>query len=293
VAESPAHKLGQIIGDEIEAAIHQPLQEIADEFDLYLDYKHLRPARGGRKKISWEDYYGNAHDLDYVIEEGGSEKKLGRPRAFVEIAWRRYTKHSRNKAQELQGAILPLKETFRRDSPFLGAVLAGNFTDGALDQLRSHGFNLVYSPYKSIVQAFRKEGVDVFSDESTSERELWQKVRIFNGLRLARRRRIQQAIRASFADQLDFFLGALRRCLDRCIQHVSILTLAGKSREFYSIEDAVLFVSGYDESVSMSGFVRYELNVRYSNGDEVRGCFREKERCVDFLHSVESRDRGG
>lgn len=292
MAKSPAHKLGQIIGDEIEAAIRQPLQAIADEFHLYLDYKHLRPARGGKKKISWKDSYGNAHDLDYVIEEGGSEKELGRPRAFIEIAWRRYTKHSRNKAQELQGAILPLKETFRRDSPFLGAVLAGNFTDGALDQLRSHGFNLVYSPYESIVQAFRTEGVDVFSGESTSERELWQKVRTFNGLRLARRRRIQQAIRASFADQLDSFLGALRCCLDRCIQHVFVLTLSGKSREFHSIEDAVLFVSGYDESISVSGFVRYELNVRYSNGDEVRGCFRDKERCVDFLHSLESRDGG-
>ena len=292
MAESPAHKLGQIIGDEIEAAIRQPLQAIADDFKLYLDCEHSRPARGGRKKVSWKDSYGDAHDLDYVIEEGGSEEELGRPRAFIETAWRRYTKRSRAKAQEIQGAILPLEETYRRYSPFLGAVLAGSFTDEALDQLRSHGFNLVYSPYESIVEAFRNERVDVFSDENTSERELRQKVRAFNGLRLACRRRIQKEIRASFADQLDPFLDALRRCLGRRIQHVFVLALSGKSSEFDSIDDAVLFVSGYDESVSVSGFVRYELNVRYSNGDEVRGSFLEKERCIDFLRSLESRDGG-
>ncbi len=50
MAQSPAHKLGQIIGDELERAIHKPLREIAEEFGLYLDYKHPRTARGGKSK---------------------------------------------------------------------------------------------------------------------------------------------------------------------------------------------------------------------------------------------------
>ena len=45
---------------------------------------------------------GNVHDLDYVFEQGGTEATIGQPKAFIEIAWRRYTKHSRNKAQEIQ-----------------------------------------------------------------------------------------------------------------------------------------------------------------------------------------------
>ena len=287
MAESPAHKFGQIIGDEIEAAIRQPLQEIADEYGLYLDYKHARPARGGKKKVSWEDSYGNAHDLDYVLEDGGCEKTSGRPRAFIETAWRRYTKHSRNKAQEIQGAVLPLVETYRQYSPFKGAVLAGDFTDGALDQLRSHGFNLAYSPYDAIVRAFGNAGADVYSDESTSEVELWRKIRAFNGLRVARRRRIREGIRTLCADQFDPFFSALRRCLDRRVRSVFVLALSGSSRAFDSIEEAVLFVSEHDESVSASGFVRYELNVRYSNGDEIRGAFCQKEGCIDFLRSLE------
>ena len=288
MAQSPAHKLGQIIGDEIEAAIHQSLQEIANEYGLYLDYKHNRPARENRSKVSWEDSYGNAHDLDYVIEEGGCEKVIGHPRAFIETAWRRYTKHSKNKAQEIQGAILPLQETYRRYSPFLGAVLAGDFTDGGLEQLRSHGFNVAYSPYETIIQAFRRAGVDMSSDESTGEGELWRKVRIFNGLRATRWRRIREEIRSSCTEQLDPFFIALRCSLDRRVQNVFVLTLSGASRAFDSIEDAVLFVSDHDESVSVSGFVRYELNIRYSNDDELRGVFCRKERCIAFLRSIES-----
>ena len=288
MAKSPAHKLGQIIGDEIEAAIRQPLQEIADEYNLYLDYKHARPARGGKKTVSWKDTYGNAHDLDYVLEEDGNEKTLGRPRAFIETAWRRYSKHSRNKAQEIQGAILPLVETYQQYSPFMGAVLAGTFTDGALDQLRSHEFNLAYFPYKAIVRAFKKKQADVSWDQSTSEDKLRRKIRTVNGLRETKRRRIRKEIRTLCADQLDPFFSALRRCLDRRVRNVSVLTLSGDSRAFDSIEDAVLSVSKHDKSVSVSGFVRYELNVRYSNGDKVRKAFRRKKKCIDFLRSFES-----
>ena len=59
-------------------------------------------------------------------------KKPGKPVAFIESAWRRYTKHSRNKAQEIQGAILPLAETYSESNLFLGAVLAGVFTEGRI-----------------------------------------------------------------------------------------------------------------------------------------------------------------
>ena len=176
--------------------------------------------------------------------------------------------------------------SYRECSPFMGAVLAGDFTDGALDQLRSHGFNLAYSPYEAIVRTFGRAGADVSSDERTTEDELWRKVRAFNGLRVARRR-IREEIRTFCADQFDPFFNALRRCLDRRVRSVFVLTLSGASRAFDSIEEAVLFVSEYDESISVSGFVRYELNVRYSNEDEVRGSFRRKERCIDFLRSFE------
>src|SRR5947209_19932574 len=108
MAQSYAHKFGQIIGGVLESAVEPMLRDLAKKHGLYLDVKGKRKARKGRKKITWLDLYGNSHDLDFVIERGGSDTTNGKPVAFVEAAWRRYTKHSRNKAQEIQGAIMPL-----------------------------------------------------------------------------------------------------------------------------------------------------------------------------------------
>lgn len=283
VAKSPAHKLGQIIGDELEAVVRGPLQEMAEEFGLYLDYKHPRPVRDGKKKVAWRDSYDNVHDLDYVLEEEGGEKTRGRPRAFIETAWRRYTKHSRNKAQEIQGAILPLAETYGRYAPFLGAVLAGDFTEGSRDQLRSHGFQVAYITYETIVQAFENLGVDVSSNEDTPEAVLNRKVEAFERLQPNTLRKLREQIHAACAAQLDPFFDALRNCLGRRITQITMLALSGTSTQFEDVESAIRFVEGYDESMPPTAFDHYELNVRYSNGREVQGSFPDKKDCIDFL----------
>ena len=285
MALSPSHRLGQMIGDELEFALRRPLLTIAKEHGLYLDYKGVRPVRGRKKKVAWKDRYGNTHDLDYVLEDGGSEHALGYPKAFIETAWRRYTKHSRNKAQEIQGAITPLSETYQSHRPFLGAVLAGDFTEGSLDQLRSHNFNLAYCTYETVIEAFASEGIDISSDEDTSQAELQTKVNAFECLTLDQRHRIWDQLLKLRADQFTSFFDSLRISLNRRVEHIVVLTLSGASRSFGSIADAVIFVSGNDELAPASGFVRYEIDVRYSNGDEVRGLFGEKDAALEFLRS--------
>lgn len=69
--------------------------------------------------------------------------------------------------------------------------------------------------------------------------------------------------------------------------YILVLTLSGISRQFRSVEDAVGFVSEHDQSIPASDFVRYELNIRYSNGNEVKGTFREKHEAIEFLRSFE------
>ena len=105
MAKSPAHRFGQIIGDLLESTLIRYCHAIANEYGMYLDYKHPRPARNNQNEVRWVDINGNTHKLDIVIEHEGSEIKTGNPRAFIEIAWRRYTKHSKNKAQEISAAI--------------------------------------------------------------------------------------------------------------------------------------------------------------------------------------------
>ena len=283
MAKSPAHKLGQIIGDELEAVIRSPLREMAEEFELYLDYKHARPARGGKRKVAWQDSYGNVHDLDYVLEENGSEEKQGRPRAFIEIAWRRYTKHSRNKAQEIQGAVLPLAETYSQHSPFLGAVLAGDFTESSQDQLRSHGFHIAYVTYEMIVHAFRNAGIDVSSEQGTTRAALNRKVRVYDRLTSSEREKLRNELRASCAAELAPFFDALRNSLGRRITRIVMLALSGTSVQFDNVESAIRFVDRYDESTPPTAFDHYELNVRYSNGRDVQGSFPNKQDCIDFL----------
>lgn len=286
MAQSPAHKLGQIIGDQLELALREPLQAMAQALGVYLDYKHARAARGGRRKVVWRDLHGNSHDLDYVLEEEGSEDELGEPLAFIETAWRRYTKHSRNKVQEIQGAIMPLAETFGRRQPFLGAILAGEFTGGSLAQLQSHRFHLAYCPYATIVQAFAEEGVDISSEENTPDEELAAKVRSFERLDPSQREQIATAIRQLHEPQFTTFLDALRRSLERRVSEIFVLTVSGTPRRFVTVRDAIRFVSSYDERTPEESFVRYELNIRHTNGDEVRCTFRERERVIDFLESL-------
>ena len=288
MAQSPAHRLGQIIGDQLELAVRQPLEDIAKEFNLYLDYKHPRRARNSRKKVTWNDLRGNAHDLDYVLEEGGSEETLGWPRAFIETAWRRYTKHSRNKAQEIQGAISPLAETYQKSHPFLGVVLAGIFTEGSLAQFKSHNFSLAYCPYETIVQAFATEGVDISSEENSPETELQSKVAAFDQLSENSKRKIAREIRQLHSGQFDSFFQDLRSCLSRRVEYVFVLALSGEAYRFESIEDAVDYVVKFDQAEPALNFVRYELNIRYSNGDEIRGVFEERGRAIQFLRSMEN-----
>ena len=164
MADSPAHRFGQIIGEVLESAIEPLLTRFARQHHLYLDRKGPRPARAG-SKVAWTDKNRNKHDLDFVLERGGTAQKIGAPVAFIETAWRRYTKHSRNKAQEIQGAIAPLVETHSTSAPLVGVILAGVFTEGSITQLHSHGFHVVYFSYESMVAAFKRVGIDARFDE--------------------------------------------------------------------------------------------------------------------------------
>ncbi len=287
MAQSPAHRFGQIIGEVLEAAVRPVFERIAAELHLFLDGKGERPARGVKRKVTWTDGRGNAHDLDYVFEAGGAVDRVGSPRAFIETAWRRYTKHSRNKAQEIQGAILPLAERYSDSHPFLGVVLGGVFTKGSLDQLRSHGFHVLYFPYPSIIRAFAVAGIDALYDEDTPDAVLKRRVKQFAESSAADKQRIAAALRKLRPRDLKEFTSALRVVLLRKINLVYILPLHGVPTNLASVDEAIAFIDAFDEAVSRGGFARYELGVRYTNGDEVRGQFQDKATAIAFLKSMQ------
>jgi hypothetical protein len=286
MAESPAHRFGQIIGESLELAIRPVLETVARDLKLFLDGKGERKIRGNKRKIAWIDGKGNSHDLDYVFESGGADGKIGLPRAFIEIAWRRYTKHSRNKAQEIQGAILPLAEHYGHCRPFLGVIFAGVFTDGSLKQLRSQGFTVLYFPYADIVNAFAVAGVDAEFDEDTPDRVLLRRVHQWEKLPAKKRESAAIHLRKYRKVELETFVSALRAALTRRVESIYVLPLHGMARTLGDVLAAIEYLQSHDESQPSLQFVRYEIGIRYSNGDEVRGQFKDKTTAIAFLRSV-------
>ncbi len=287
MAQSPAHKFGQIIGDTLESAIEPLLINVAKKHNLYLDRKGIRIARGKSKKVSWKDKYGNIHDLDYVLERGGTAKVRGNPVAFVEIAWRRYTKHSRNKAQEIQGAIMPLKETHYRSCPFIGVVLAGEFTEGSLEQLRSLKFAVLYFPFGTVIEAFNTVGIDANSDEETPDADFARRVKAWESLSKIKKERVRKALRDLNATEVVRFTQELELAITRLLVSVRVLPLHGAVFEWNMISDAVLFIENYDEDVNSHHVIRYEIELLYSNGDKINGSFLNRLDAIQFLRDYE------
>jgi hypothetical protein len=286
MAESPSHKFGQLIGNLLEAVVEPYLSSFAKKKLLYLDHqKNPRKARKG-KKVRWTDRHENIHDLDFVIEKDGTDDHMGTPVAFIEVAWRRYTKHSRNKAQEIQGAILPLAEKYQWSNPFLGVILSGVFTEGSLDQLRSLGFHILYFPYDTLIQSFAKEGIDIAFDETTPDLEFQKLVRIIESISSSKIEKIKDNLIRLNKTQMNTFFDALSKRLERLVERVALIPLYGNCREFGTIGDAVLFLDQHSTSEGSKDFQKYEIIVAFSNGDRVEGSFRDRNKVKEFLQFI-------
>jgi hypothetical protein len=288
MASSPSHRFGQIIGELLEEIIAPQLQSFCEARGLFLDKKGTRGRARDGKKVAWTDKYGNSHDLDFVIEKDGNEDVRGRPLAFIEAAWRRYAKHSRNKAQEIQGAILPIAEQHDWDKPFLGVILAGVFTNGSLTQLKTSGFEVALFPYESIVAAFAAIDIDTKFDEETSDQAFQNTIDQIDVLSRQSRAELKQHLMSSNQILLDQFFAKLQAALDKQIEQIILIPLHGHQNEFATIADAIAFVTTYQEDRLREGsFRKYEIIVRYTNGDKIDASFKDKDKVVAFLRYIE------
>lgn len=288
MAESNAHKFGQLIGNFLEASIVGTLEKISKTHDLYLDKKGPRPARHGLK-LSWTDLNDNKHDLDFVLESKGTAKTLGNPVGFIEIAWRRYTKHSRNKAQEIQGALQPLKQKYLLHTPLLGVVLAGKWTEGALKQLRSLGFKILLFDYDKLVQTFNSLNIDISFTETTSEAVLKRKLANLEKVLKSDKTMNQliKQINSDFKVEIETFSNELNRHFSKKIQRITIRTFFSNEIIVTSVQDAINSIK-FIEKTDTEGleFTHFELEIIYSNQTKINATFLEKEEINDFLNSI-------
>jgi hypothetical protein len=279
---SPAHRFGQILGEVLEQAVEPIVAAVAKKHDLYLDKKGPRKCRNS-VLLSWQDASGNTHNLDFVLERGGSDEKRGLPAAFIEVAWRRYTKHSRAKAQEIQGAIMPLLEQHHKSSPFFGIVIAGVFTKPALQQLKSLGFSILFIPKESIVKAFAKVGVEVAADERTPDKQFKKQVVLYEKLSDKDKASLAAALLEDHQQDVKIFAESMDKVLSRQIERILVLPLYGTLMEFVTIEAALASMETIDQHCSSADFVRFEIEVQYDNGNTIRGKFNDKNSAIEFL----------
>ena len=282
---SAGHKLGQMVGEFFQEFFGDTLRAFAHNRKLYCDQKGPRPAvRGNKLKVTWIDSDGNAHDLDYVLEVGGSETKRGSPIAFIELAWRRYTKHSRNKTGEIEGALLHLRSTYSDTCRFLGTVLAGEFSGGGLQQLRSHGITILHIPFEKIAAAFQTREIDLDYPEDASDSVKWERIARWNSLSAADLKHIKRVLHKLIKSDMQEFISVLDSALSREVDSIRILSLFGEEMQCNSVEEGIDLLNRYKlSSGEMLEHYRFEIYIRFKNGDKIEGSFNTKEKALEFL----------
>jgi hypothetical protein len=295
MAESLAHKWGQCIGDVFEVFVRNILIEVAQQHELYLDCKRPRKARGGQGKVTWQDGYGNKHDLDYVLERSGTEDTLGVPIAFIESAWRRYTKHSKNKVQEIEAAVMPIALTFSRHQPFCGAVLAGEFTRNALHQLESKGFGVLHIPYDSILAAFRELGIDASSEDGsggTTEEQFQEKIAKWESQPQPQATdRLLAKLHKLHQHEIADFKQCLEAALTRQVVSVRLTVLRGHSVECSDVNGAIAHLIEEEKSYRLreDGDQReaFEVQIRFNTDAKIEATFPKRAEAIAFLRGFE------
>jgi len=266
---SAGHKLGQLVGDWFEEYFVLPLlQSVASALDLYLDHRFRpRPARG--EKILWKDEEGNTVDYDFVMELEGTENELGIPVAFFECFWRRGSRHSKDKARDDTGKLLPMRSV-HPTARFLGIVAAGDFTAPARQLVKSREIDLFYAPKVKVVAAFSSLGMQMDYPDKASEEEKQRLVAEFL-------KKLSDDTKARAASELCALLGGpslttyrdrVRAALGALPQQLRFIARHDSDpRVFESIADATAFLKRPDFDFSKPS-ERYVYEITYTDGSE-------------------------
>ena len=285
MAEAPGHLLGQLIGRVLEAALLPILQQLADKHDLYLDSQGSRSVRPG-KKVTWQDAKGNGHDLDFVLERGGSPTQQGNPAAFIESAWRRYKKHSKAKAQEISGALDPVLMAFADVKPTGAAVVAGEWTKPALQQLRSNGYVVLHFDFTRTVEVFARHGMNVSgTGERTSDAYWQQQCDTFLAKGAAEREALAADLQETMKKDLEIFAVELERRIIRSIDYVTLIPLHGDQLRFTDVSTAITAVQANPIGPATAAFLRFEVRIAYTNGDHIQASFATSGDAAAFLRT--------
>lgn len=266
---SSGHKLGQLIGDWFEEFFVFPLlQKVGEELNLFVDTRFV--ARSSRNnKIIWIDIDRNEVDYDAVLEIGGSPTSQGVPVAFLECFWRRGSRHSKDKARDDSGKLMPMRDTYPT-ARFLGIIAAGDFTVPARELIKSRDIDLFYVVKPKIIEAFSNCGLIMDYDDKLDENE---KSRIVNNFvdNFTKSKKIEvkeELLKIIGKPTIDGYVNRVKSALSALPQEIRIILR--KSSEpivFESVKETSKFIKDpeFNIEVTEQSFI-YE--VTYSDGAE-------------------------
>lgn len=294
---SAGHKLGQLVGDWFEQHFVLPMmKEVANRLNLYLDHRfQKRKARGD--KLIWHDEDGNAVDYDFVLEMDGTRNKLGVPVAFLESFWRRGSRHSKDKARDDSGKLLPMRE-IHPTARFLGIVAGGDFTAPARELVRSRGIDLFFVPKEKIVTAFQSLGLEMDYPDRASEESKYQLAERFD-------KRLNKTIKKKATAKLTELIGrgTIKGYVDRVFAALAALPQeicltarqSSNPRVFETIADAGEFLDAPEFDFA-DPTESYMYEITYSDGsefsrdvgtlDELKLLHSQIERLADYVEAL-------
>ena len=89
-------------------------------------------------------------------------------------------------------------------------------------------------------------------------------------------------------EQWEIFLMCLRNALERTLESISVVSLYGNSKIFYNVQEACAYIAEEEKEVTFTkdSFYRYEIVVKYSNGDKIDMQFREQQAAIASLNRL-------
>jgi hypothetical protein len=267
---SSGHSLGQKVGNWLEEFFVLPLlTQVAEHLRLYLDNRfRKRPARAG-EKITWKDEDDNEVAYDFVMELDGSDNEIGIPVAFFECFWRRGKRHSKDKARDDSGKLMPMRDTYPT-ARFLGIIAGGDFTGPAGVLVQSRRIDLFCVPKAKIISAFDKHAIKIDYPDTLPEKKKTQVNGAFDrGMTPEVKPKIAETLIGlvgetsvnTYVDRVRAALGALPQELRFIMQRQS------KPVVFESIPEATEFLDhpNFDFDSPTENYI-YEIT--YSDGSE-------------------------
>ncbi|MEW6533924.1 MAG: hypothetical protein AB1473_24060 [Thermodesulfobacteriota bacterium] len=146
---------------------------------------------------------------------------------------------------------------------------------------------LARMPYEAVIEAFASVGINARSTEKTADAEFARKVKQWDALSKRRKVAVAQSLVTQRTDEVRAFMDGLTRAIRRQIASVRVLPLHGTPIDCASIEEAIKFIVGYDEAANSHPVLRYEISVKYNNGDAIVAQFNDKEDGVEFLRQFQ------